>query len=232
MRKSAISLLSGGLDSAAATLLAGKKHKIRLALTFDYGQRAAKKEIAAARAFCKKYKIKHKVIRIDWLRSVSSSALTDKKRILPKFHDNNFIADLNKCKKSARSVWVPNRNALFANIAAAFAEAMNCKYIIAGFNAEESRTFPDNSPEFVLKSNNLFLKSTLSHPKIISPVQKMNKTQIAKSAVKLKINPRFFWSCYDGGARMCGTCESCARMINAFKKACAWELVSKRFKGI
>lgn len=230
MKQSAVTLLSGGLDSAVATVLAKKKFEIRLALTFDYGQRAAKNEIRAARAFCRKYGIKHKIIRIDWLKSVSSSALTDKNRKLLKFQDERLITDRKTCKKSARSVWVPNRNALFVNVAAAFAEAMNCGYIIAGFNAEEARTFPDNSREFILKSNDLFSKSTLSHPKIMSPTQKMKKTEIAKNAVNLKIDPRFFWSCYNGGARMCATCESCARTISAFKKVAAFELVSGRFR--
>lgn len=218
MKSSAVTLLSGGLDSAVATALAKKRLGIKLALTFDYGQRAAKNEIKAAKAFCKKYGIKHKVIRIDWLKPISGSALTDKKKKIPKFQDEQLINSRERCKKSAKSVWVPNRNALFANIAAAFAEAMNCKYIIAGFNAEEAKTFPDNSRDFILKSNSLFLKSTLSRPKIMSPTQRMKKTEIAKWAVKLKIDPRFFWSCYNGGVKMCGTCESCARTINAFKK--------------
>lgn len=230
MRNSAITLLSGGLDSAVATVLAGKQCDIRLALTFDYGQRAAKNEVRAARAFCKKYKIKHRVIRMDWLKSISGSALTDRKKKLPVFQEECLIADPKKCVKSARSVWVPNRNALFTNIAAAFAEAMNCRYIIAGFNAEEAKTFPDNSRDFILKSNRLFFKSTLSHPKIISPTQKMNKTQIAGKSVELKIDPRFFWSCYKGGVKMCATCESCARTISAFKKAGAWKLLNKRFR--
>ena len=42
-----ISLLSGGLDSVVATAVAAREGSVELALTFDYGQRAAPAEAAA-----------------------------------------------------------------------------------------------------------------------------------------------------------------------------------------
>jgi 7-cyano-7-deazaguanine synthase len=230
MKKTAITLLSGGLDSAVATLLARKKYKILLALTFDYGQRAARREIEAASTFCKHYKIRHEVIRLPWLHIISHSSLTQSSKSLPTFEARELGRKKEKEKRSAQAVWVPNRNAIFTNIAAAFAEAKRCNVIVAGFNAEEATTFPDNSMRFIETSNKLFSSSTLSHPRLISPTQKMKKREIARNAVKLKLIPHFFWSCYEGGARMCGQCESCARTIRAFRAIGAWEVVSKQFK--
>jgi len=229
MKKTAITLFSGGLDSAVATLLARRRYKIALALTFDYGQRAARQEIEAANAFCKHYKIHHEVIKLPWLHTISHSSLTQSSKSLPTFEARELGEKKNKEKKSARAVWVPNRNAVFTNIAAAYAEAKRCDVIVAGFNAEEATTFPDNSMRFIETSNKLFSSSTLSHPKLVSPTQKMKKIEIARNAVKLKLIPDFFWSCYEGGAKMCGQCESCARTIRAFRKINAFGLIENRF---
>lgn len=223
MKPLAITLLSGGLDSAVATLLAREKCEIALALTFNYGQRAAIREIKAARTFCEHYKIAHEVICLPWLSAISNSALTDRKASLPKFTDSGLG------KGDARAVWVPNRNAIFVSIASAYAEAKKCNFIIAGFNAEEAQTFPDNSADFVGASNKLLLSSTLSHPKLASPTLQMTKAEIARNAVRLELPPQFFWSCYEGGAKMCAHCESCARTIQAYKAIDGWNLVKGRF---
>ena len=53
--KGAVILLSGGLDSAVCLKKAVDEGVAELCLTFDYGQKAAKKEIEAARKLCAKY---------------------------------------------------------------------------------------------------------------------------------------------------------------------------------
>lgn len=220
MKKTAITLLSGGLDSAVATLITKKKHKVALALTFDYGQRSVERELKVTRAFCRRYKIDHEAVKIPWLAKISHSALTHRNKKLPSSIGKN----------SAVAVWVANRNAIFTNIAAAYAEALKIDFIIAGFNKEEAQTFPDNSAKFVEHANKLLSISTLSHPRVLCPTQKMSKTDIAAKAVMLKLDPNFFWSCYEGGARMCAHCESCIRIIRAFKMIHAWDLIKSRFE--
>ncbi len=210
--KKAVTLLSGGLDSSVATLIARETCEVVQALTFDYGQRAALREINAAKALCSRYDIAHEVIELPWLALISRSALTDKKAALP-------IYDANKGKESAAAVWVPNRNAVFAAVAGAHAEAKGLELIIAGFNAEEARTFPDNSSGFIESVNALFSYSTLSRPTIMSPTRDMTKQEIAREAIRLGLSTGLLWSCYDGGERPCGTCESCARSAAAFKAA-------------
>ena len=79
----AVAMLSGGLDSVVSLWLARKKHRIVLALTFDYRHRAAGREISAARAVCRKARIPHKVIRLPWLGDVTGTALVDRKKALP-----------------------------------------------------------------------------------------------------------------------------------------------------
>jgi len=49
MKPKSIILLSGGLDSTVSASIATKRTKPLFALTFDYGQRAAKMEISASK---------------------------------------------------------------------------------------------------------------------------------------------------------------------------------------
>ncbi|MEK7448406.1 MAG: 7-cyano-7-deazaguanine synthase, partial [Planctomycetota bacterium] len=144
VRDKAVALISGGLDSTVSLALAQKKGlKIRLGLTFDYGQKAARPEIRSARRICRKLKIPHRVVRLDWLKKIArSSSLVARDKVLPELKISE-LSDLRITKRTGRQVWVPNRNAVFIGIAAAFAESLHCSYIITGFNREEARTFPD-----------------------------------------------------------------------------------------
>ena len=119
--------------------------------------------------------------------------------------------------ETARAVWIPNRNGVFLNIAACFAEALEADLIIAGFNAEEAATFPDNSPPFVRAINRAFAFSTLRRPRVKSYTEKMTKREIVVLGRKLGVPLDLVWSCYRGGAKPCGRCESCARLRRAMR---------------
>ncbi|MDD2644492.1 MAG: 7-cyano-7-deazaguanine synthase, partial [Methanobacteriaceae archaeon] len=84
--KKAITVLSGGLDSAVATAVYAKEYDIH-AITFDYGQKAAKKEIQVSKEICKALNIKHTVMDLKWLGQISNSALTTDKPI-PEIENN------------------------------------------------------------------------------------------------------------------------------------------------
>ena len=226
MKPSALALLSGGLDSLVATALALRERPVALALTFDYGQRAARREIDAAAGFSASRGIPHEVIALPWLESATATALVDRGTPLPACAPAELARD---GTARARAVWVPNRNGLFVAIAAAIAEARGIGTIVAGFNAEEAATFPDNSIAFVECANAALAHSTRSGVALVSPTIAMTKEEIARSFVELGLDAVHLWSCYDGGQRHCGSCESCARAERAFRKADAWNLVQERF---
>ncbi len=224
MKRKAITLLSSGLDSTVATRIAIDSHDIVLALTFDYGQRAAKKEIDSAAALCKLLGVDHKVIELPWLKSETKTALVDTSCGVPEPE----LEELDSAGSDmASQVWVPNRNGLLVSIAASYAEARGASFIIAGFNIEEARTFPDNSKEFVEKFNETLKFSTLKDVELIGPTIDMTKGEIAKIFLEYDIPLDLFWCCYHGGDKLCGRCESCLRTIRAFKGTAAW----KNFKG-
>lgn len=201
-----IILLSGGLDSLVSLGVGIEKYGISLALTFDYGQKAVEQEISTSKNICDYYKIEHKVIKLDWLKEVTHTALVSNED-LPEGIDNP--------EQSAKSVWVPNRNGLFLNIAGSFADGNDYDYIIIGANKEEGQTFPDNTQEFIDKINAEFEYSTQKHPKVVAPLINSDKNDIVKLALEHKIPLEFVRSCYASGEKHCGKCESCTRLKNA-----------------
>lgn len=202
MAKSII-LLSGGLDSLVSLGLLKEKYNIETALTFDYGQKALDNELKAAEMICNYYNLRHKVIKLDWLRSITHTALV------------SDVAIPVGIQKTSDSVWVPNRNGLFLNIAASFADAENYDYIIIGANKEEAETFPDNTKEFIERINLEFEYSTKKHPKVLAPLINYDKNDIVKKALDNSIPLEFVRSCYQGVEKHCGKCESCTRLKNA-----------------
>jgi 7-cyano-7-deazaguanine synthase len=120
---------------------------------------------------------------------------------------------------SASSVWVPNRNGVFINIAAAYCETLQCAQVVVGFNVEEGTTFPDNTPEYMTAATLALSYSTLSGVRVHSPTVDLNKTQLVALGRQLNIPFHLVWSCYHGDEIMCGECESCQRLKRALAQA-------------
>ena len=201
-----IVLLSGGLDSLVSLGIKRDELKIELALTFDYGQKSLEKEIQASEKICKFYNINHKIIKLDWLKQITTTSLVSST-------DVPIGDELKNNVESAKKVWIPNRNGLFLNIAGCYADAQNYDYILIGANREEAQTFPDNSQEFIDSINKEFEKSTLKHPKVVAPLINYDKNDIVKVALAYKVPLELTMSCYQGAEGHCGICEIHSRVI-------------------
>jgi 7-cyano-7-deazaguanine synthase len=205
--QAAIVLLSGGLDSSVALADVASRMRIARALTFDYGQRAAKQEIRAAKALAEHYGVAHQVIALPWLSDLLPAALQQQQEngapAETLSHENLF---------DVKRVWVPNRNGLFLNIAACLAEAFNATTVIFGANAEEGADFPDNTPAFREALNQALKYSTLSGVRVEAPLERMDKKGIIQHGLKLGVPFQLLWSCYEGQERQCGQCPSCLRV--------------------
>jgi len=218
---SAVALLSGGLDSTVAFGEAvSRGADVGLALTFDYDQRAAMKEVTAAARIATQAGVKHRTIRLGWLAVISlASALSEHGPEVPEPAEGDLDSD-----QPPTGVWVPNRNGLFVAIAAAFAESIGADAIYAGLNAEEGSRFPDNTPEFAEAANALLELSTLTGVRLLSPLAGMTKPEIVARGLDLGVPLAETWSCYRGGEgprgrAHCGRCESCLRAARAFREA-------------
>lgn len=213
--KSAVVILSGGLDSSANLAIGKDELNIKMAITFDYGQRAAIKEVKASAALSAHYGVKHKVLSIPWVGEFGKSALIDKSLAVPT--NEVKIDDTTASVQTASKVWVPNRNGIFLNIAAGFAEAMDCDYVIPGFNLEEASTFPDNSKSFIESLTQSFSFSTANRVQPKCYTIDMMKTEILAVAIGKKLPLDLLWPCYFDGDSWCGECESCQRSKRAFQ---------------
>jgi len=203
----AVVLLSGGLDSTVCFKRAVDETEVRLALTFDYGQAAVERELEAAREMTRRYGVKHAVIDLPWMEELLPARLQKGSRWEEKPDE-----------EAAASVWVPNRNGVFVNVAAAFAEAMDCEQVVAGFNAEEGALFPDNSREYINAANAALGLSTMKKSKLVSYTADKSKAEILRMAREVKAPLDLVWSCYYGGEEMCGDCLSCQKLLRALKQ--------------
>ena len=221
MNKKSIILLSGGLDSLVSLGLSIKEYNIKLALTFNYGQNSAQKEIETSKKISDYYNIEHEIVELPFLKKITNNALVGNSEDLPTENIGTV--------ESAKAVWVPNRNGLFLNIAASYAEAKGYTHIIIGANAQEGKTFPDNTEDFIDGVNNAFKYSTKVGVKVIAPLINYNKNDIVKKALEYKIPLELTYSCYSNGEKNCGECESCKNLKNALIENGAVNYIEKLF---
>lgn len=214
MKPKSVVLLSGGLDSTVNLYEALEQTDVTLVLTFDYGQRARHREINAARALAEKLKLRHRVQELAFFKDWGGSSLTDQSREIPQGEEVD-IASMEVSQKTAKSVWVPNRNGVFLNIAAGFAESLGADLVIPGFNAEEAKTFPDNSEDFVHTMTRSLYFSTANRVMVQCYTIKLEKPEIVARGQQLGVDFAMMWPCYLEGDRWCGECESCRRAVRA-----------------
>jgi 7-cyano-7-deazaguanine synthase len=201
-----VAILSGGLDSTVSLAVAARKMDVVLALTFDYGQRAAMREREASARIARRYRVPHRVIETPWLGALTRTALVNRKATIPR-HEMS--------ERSAKAVWVPNRNGCFIEIAAAHAESMGATRLVTGFNREEAATFPDNSKAYVGAANRALSFSTANGVRVVSFTIDLDKKAIVRLGRNLGAPLEHIWPCYEGGTKWCGSCESCLRSLRA-----------------
>jgi 7-cyano-7-deazaguanine synthase len=211
----ALALLSGGLDSTvAAALYAAGGGEVALGLFVDYGQRAAAPERKAALAVG--LALGFEVLCTDQplLGEITATALVDRSCDLPE-PDPQRLDDTAAASASADAVWVPNRNGLLVNLAAAVAEARGLDTVVVGFNAEEAVTFPDNGPRFLANLNAALADSTRGAVTVTAPTLDLTKAELLARGREAGAPVEATWSCYGGGPEPCGRCESCLRRQRA-----------------
>jgi len=211
MKEKSVILLSGGLDSAYNLAAGAEETDLVLAITMDYGQKAALREIEFSGKLTKYFGVKHKIIKLPWLGEISKSALTVRDKEIP----SPDIKSPEEIRKSAEKVWVANRNGLFVNIAACFAESIGAGQILVGFNIEEAETFSDNSEDFIAALNESLKYSTGKKIFVKSYTGSLTKKEIVKKGREKKFPFHLIWPCYEGGEVICRKCESCIRYLDA-----------------
>lgn len=209
-----VSLLSGGLDSSTVlAMLLDKGHEV-VALSFNYEQRHVK-ELESARKVAKYYGVEHRIINTSF-RTIGGSALTSDIKV-PEGRE------LEEMGKDIPITYVPARNTIFLSYAIALAEALDYDSVAYGANNLDYSGYPDCRPEYVEKFNELSRlmnkKGVEGHPILIhAPIIDMTKAEIVKIGTKLGVPYELTWSCYNGGEKACGKCDSCKLRLKGFKE--------------
>lgn len=207
----AIVLLSGGIDSTTTLYLAKKQGYRCHALIFDYGQRH-KKEVRAAARIAKRAKVPYYIIRIalPW----KGSSLLDRSKKVPARRSTKEMS------KNIPSTYVPGRNTVFLSFALSFAEATGAQAVFIGANAVDFSGYPDCRPGYYRVFRKLIKEGTKAKKiKIMTPLIKMKKSEIIKLGLKLGAPLDATWSCYKGGEKPCGVCDSCVIRRRGFYEA-------------
>ena len=201
--KKAVVLLSGGLDSATILYYAKKKGFTPYCLIFEYGQRH-RKEITRAKRIALHARCRFQLMKIalPW----RGSSLLDAKMRLPRRRRVNT--------KKIPSTYVPARNIIFLSFAVSFAEAIGAKAVFIGANAIDYSGYPDCRPKFFKAYQRMLEKGLKTGVegkaiRVYTPLVHKTKAQIIKMGLKLKVPYHLTWSCYQGGRRPCGRCDSC-----------------------
>ena len=229
-----VTLLSGGLDSTTVTAYAKERSDHLTALTFYYGQTHSK-EVRCAQRIAAELVIEHKLLDISFLGQVAwYSALTNPEAFpVPKDTDEAEIG------ASIPITYVPLRNTIFLSLAAAFLEsqvlhAIEVEGLPAGQvvarlymapNAIDYSGYPDCRPEFFEQiAETLRYGSKLGTQyglsiEIETPIIHMSKAEIVEMGTRLGAPLEQTWSCYEGGEKPCGRCDSCVLRARGFAEA-------------
>ena len=213
MKRRAVVLLSGGLDSMVCAALAREAGFEVLALTIDYNQRH-RVELEAAKAIAAELADRHIVLPLD-LAKFGGSALT-----------GDLAVPKDGLGEGIPATYVPARNTIFLSLALAWAEAAGARDLFIGVNALDYSGYPDCRPEFIAAFEALANRATKAGVEgegfaVHAPLQHMTKADIARQAQRLGLDASLSHSCYDPSADgdHCGQCDACRLRAKGFAEA-------------
>ncbi|MDG1663872.1 MAG: 7-cyano-7-deazaguanine synthase QueC [Pseudomonadales bacterium] len=212
--KTAVVLLSGGLDSATVLAMAVAEGYDCHTLSFHYGQRHVA-ELKAAQAIAQASGASdHQVIRFD-MSGIGGSALTDSAIAVPEMPTDGIPV-----------TYVPARNTIFLSFALGYAEVLQAEAIFVGVNAVDYSGYPDCRPDYIeafqAMANQATKAGVEGHgSKIVAPLLHLTKAEIIRAGNALGVDYSQTVSCYqaDERGRACGKCDSCRLRKEGFAQA-------------
>ncbi len=218
MKKPAVVLLSGGLDSTTVLAIAKSQDYDPFALSFRYGQRHAVELESAGRVAAAQGVRRHVIADID-LRVFGGSSLTSDIAV-PKHDAADELSD------EIPSTYVPARNTIFLSFALAYAETVGAQDIFIGVNALDYSGYPDCRPEYIAAFQNMAKLATKAGVEgqqltIHTPLIILTKAEIIATGLALGVDYGLTSSCYDpdGSGNPCGHCDSCLLRLKGFAEA-------------
>ena len=220
MKKKAVVLLSGGIDSTTCLAIAVKKYGAEnvLALSASYGQKHIK-ELEASKKVADYYRVDRKVIDLEHAFHFSDSPLLISRGT--NIRHQSYAEQLAEMGgEGTVDTYVPFRNGLFLAYAAAVAVSIKAEVIYYGAHADDAagRAYPDCTPEFESAMNSAIWEGSGHTCEMEAPLLNLSKAEVVKIGLELRAPYELTWSCYEGGPKPCGTCGTCIDRANAFAK--------------
>lgn len=206
--KSIVSL-SGGMDST--TLLAyllSLDHEVHC-INFFYNSKHNPQELKAIEKISSYYKIPVTKVNLNFIGELFKSNLLSNNEQIPEGHYEQENMSLTV---------VPGRNSIFTTIAAGFAESIGFDTVVLGQHQGDHSIYPDCRPDFIKSINTTIQLSSDGKVKVDAPFIEMDKADIVKLGLELKVPYELTYTCYNGREKSCGKCGSCVERISSFMK--------------
>jgi 7-cyano-7-deazaguanine synthase len=209
MKKKAIVLLSGGMDSTTLLYELLRSGYDVAALGINYGQRHVR-ELESAAAVAARAGVEYKLLDLSSVKDFLAGSSQTSDIDVPEGH----YAD-----ESMRITVVPNRNMILLSCAIGWAVSRNATVVAYAAHAGDHAIYPDCRLPFI---NALGEAAKLCHfypVELFAPFASISKTDICRRGFQLEVPYELTWSCYKGLDKHCGKCGTCTERREAFRDA-------------
>jgi 7-cyano-7-deazaguanine synthase len=203
-------LLSGGLDSTVLLHECVARGGRVAAVSFDYGSKHNRRELACAARQCRRLRVPHTVMALGFIGRFFRSHLLRGGGRIPAGH----YADA-----TMRQTVVPFRNGIMLAAAAGLAESLAAREVAIAAHGGDHAIYPDCRPAFLAAMAGAFRLGTYGRIRLLSPYVKCRKSDLVARGLRLGVRFADTWSCYRGGERHCGVCGTCVERREAFRLA-------------
>jgi 7-cyano-7-deazaguanine synthase len=203
-------LCSGGMDSVTALYWARREHEVLATVSFNYGAKHNDREIPFAAEHAAHLKLRHEIIRLDFVNRLFASDLLKSGGDIPEGH---YEAE------NMKQTVVPFRNAIMLSIACGFAESIAAEGLVIAAHGGDHAIYPDCREDFMRAMAEAMRAGTYAGVELLRPFIALTKGAIALEGARLGVDFARTWSCYKGAALHCGKCGTCVERREAFATA-------------
>lgn len=221
MSKKAVVLSSGGVDSTTCVGIAVNdlgSDNVSTVSVF-YGQKHSK-ELECAKEVANYYNLPHYELDLSEIFKFSNcSLLSDSTEEVP---EGSYEDQISRKENGMVSTYVPFRNGLMLSAVASLAVSIYPDdevdiYIGAHADDAAGSAYADCSPEFTDAIAQAINIGTYNMVKVVAPLVNMNKAEVVRTGLYIKVPYDLTWSCYNGKDEPCGVCGTCIDRAKAFE---------------
>ncbi len=219
--RTAVTLLSGGIDSATCLGIACRENDRVIPVHYNYGQQTADVEHSMAQAQREHMVEEYPGVDIAPLQVVNYQPVFS--------HNAGGVAKPGKTFEHLNeddgrsSGYVPVRNLHLIATGAQFADTRGASTVYHGAQADDHADYPDCRPEFInAAAEAVDLSTPDGQPLVVSaPLLDLSKEEVLERAAEVGVAFEYTYSCYErtpvDDPQPCGECPACLERAEAFE---------------